>query len=139
MNRLTPYIAAYLGAGLVMGGLDAVWLTLTNQSLYRAELGPLLAPGFRLAPAIAFYLLYLVGVTVLAVAPERADNRLAVVAARGALLGLVAYGTYDLTNQATLSLWSARVTGLDLAWGTALTAVASAAGWGAARLVTRRR
>ena len=138
MRRLTPYLSAYLGAGLVMAGLDAVWLTLSNQSLYRAELGPLLAPGFRLAPAIAFYLLYLVGVTGLAVAPGPPENRLPAVIARGALLGLVAYGTYDLTNQATLSLWSVKVTVLDLAWGTFLTAVASAAGWAASRLVKRR-
>ena len=49
-------------------------------------------------------------------------------AGRGALLGLVAYATYDLTNQATLAIWSPRVTAFDLAWGTTLTALASLIG-----------
>ena len=136
--RLAPYAIAYLCAGIVMAGLDAVWLTVSNQSLYRAELGSLLASGFRLAPAIAFYLLYLLGVTILAIAPMRAGGARGATL-RGALLGLVAYGTYDLTNQATLKTWSLKVTALDLAWGTALTATASVAGWYASRRFTSRR
>ena len=40
----------------------------------------------------------------------------------GALLGLVAYATYDLTNQATLRDWPWRVTLADLCWGTFVTA-----------------
>ena len=54
-----------------MAGLDSIWLVVANQAVYRANLGPILTPGFRPAPAILFYLVYLVGVVVLAVAPDR--------------------------------------------------------------------
>lgn len=131
------YVAAYVGAALVMASLDAVWLTLTNQALYHANLGAILIQGFRPVPAIAFYVLYLVGVVVFAIAPARADNHRRDAAWRGALFGLVAYSTYDLTNQATLAVWSTRVTFADLAWGTALTAISAVAGLSAAKLVSR--
>ena len=137
MNPLR-YLAAYLGAGVVMAGLDSVWLVLANQAVYRANLGPILTAGFRPAPAILFYLVYLAGVVVLAVRPSSPDNTLRAAALRGACLGFVAYATYDLTNQATLIVWSLKVTLPDLAWGTFLTAVAATAGLAASRIVKRR-
>ena len=45
---------------------------------------------------------------------------------RGALFGLVAYATYDLTNLATLRGWSLPVTLVDIAWGAAVTALSAA-------------
>jgi uncharacterized membrane protein len=45
------------------------------------------------------------------------------------MLGLVAYGTYDLTNQATLLGWPTLVTVVDLVWGTFLTATGAALGF----------
>jgi uncharacterized membrane protein len=44
----------------------------------------------------------------------------------GVMLGLFAYGTYDLTNQATLKNWPTIVTIVDLIWGALLTGVVSA-------------
>ncbi len=121
-----------------MAGLDSVWLITANQVVYRDNLGPILAPEFRLAPAILFYLVYLVGVVVLAVRPLSPINSLRAAALRGACLGFVAYATYDLTNQATLIVWSLKVTLPDLAWGTFLTAVAATAGLAASRIVKPR-
>ena len=129
------YLAAYLGAGVVVAGLDAVWLTMTNAALYRAALGPLLAPTFRPIPAIAFYLLYLVGVVVFAVAPAITGSRWREAAWRGALFGVVCYATYDLTNQATLTVWRTSLTLIDLSWGAFLTMVGACAGLFAARRV----
>jgi uncharacterized membrane protein len=130
-------VAAYLGAGVVMAGLDSIWLVVANQAVYRANLGPILTAGFRPVPAVLFYLIYLVGVVVLAVRPSARDNKLGAAALRGACLGFVAYATYDLTNQATLIVWSLKVTLPDLAWGTFLTAVAATAGLAASRIVKR--
>ena len=50
-----------------------------------------------------------------------------------AVLGFVAYATYDLTNQATLKHWSTTVTIADMAWGTVLTAITAGAGAWAAK------
>ena len=47
----------------------------------------------------------------------------------GALIGLLAYGTYDMTNLATLKGWSLQVSLVDMAWGAFLSATASAAGY----------
>jgi uncharacterized membrane protein len=43
----------------------------------------------------------------------------------GALFGLVAYATYDLTNHATLRDWPLVVTLIDMIWGAFLTGVSS--------------
>jgi len=78
--------------------------------------------------AAAFYVLYLAGLVVLVVLPATGASDALL---RGALFGLVAYATYDLTNQATLRDWPWIVTLADLAWGTFVTAVASVAAYAA--------
>jgi uncharacterized membrane protein len=132
------YLVAWLGAGLLLAGLDAVWLTLTNATLYRPLLGRVLTNGFRPVPAILFYLLYLVGVVIFAVSPALRSGRWRDATIRGALFGFFCYATYDLTNQATLIVWSARITVTDLCWGTFLTASGATAGYFSAKLVKRR-
>ena len=127
MSRALGLLRSYLVCAVVFVALDAVWLTLASDRLYRAELGPLMAAAPRLGPAVAFYLIYLAGVVGFCVAPtlRSGDRRQALV--RGAAFGFVAYATYDLTNQATLIGWSARVTVLDLLWGAFVTAVSAGA------------
>lgn len=132
------YVAAYFITAVVFAAIDFVWLTLASERLYKPELGPLLAETPRLIPAVIFYGLYILGVTVFCVAPALKSGSLRHALILGGLFGLVAYATYDLTNQATLTLWSTRVTLFDLAWGTALTAVAATAGTAATRLLFSR-
>ena len=86
-----------------------------------------------MAPAAAFYLLYVAGILFFAVFPALATGRWTTALGRGAALGLVAYATYDLTNAATLRGWSTTVTIADLCWGTALTALAATVGYLATR------
>ena len=120
---------AYVAVALVFMVLDAVWLSLMASRLYRPAIGHLMADGFSVLPAVLFYLLYIAGIVYFAVAPAL-DARKPVLAAlgHGALLGLLAYATYDLTNQATLRGWPWQVTLADLAWGATVTGVAAAAG-----------
>lgn len=127
------YLAAYLGAAVAFAGLDAVWLTWTNARLYRPVLHTVLTQGFRPLPALAFYLVYLLGVMVFAVAPGLTAGRWRLAARQGALFGFFAYATYDLTNQATLAAWSTQITLLDLTWGTFVTAAGASAGYWAGR------
>ena len=118
----------------VMGVANAVWLTTMTDRFYRRELPGLLADKPKWVPALGFYVLYAIGTLVLVVMPALdADDSTARVAGMGALLGLVAYGTYDLTNHATVRGWSARVTIVDMLWGASLTAVAAVAAVLAAR------
>lgn len=129
------YAVAWLGAGLLLAGLDAIWLTTTNASLYRPTLGQLLAPVPRLGPAVLFYVIYLVGVVVFAVTPAIRSGRWRDATIMGGLLGFFCYATYDLTNQATLVIWATKITVLDLCWGTFLTAAGATAGYFASKLV----
>lgn len=113
--------------------LDGAWLSLIASRLYRPLLGNVLIDGFRIAPAVVFYLLYVFGILLFAIEPAFAADRWTLALTRGLLLGLIAYGTYDLTNQATVRNWSATVTLVDMAWGTLLTGLVASAGYGAAR------
>ena len=121
-----------------MLALDAIWLSTMAERLYKPQLGDLLSPEFRPAPALAFYAVYLFGVVFLAIAPALKDGGWRKALVNGAALGFVAYGTYDLTNQATLAHWPAIVTALDLLWGTSLTALAATAGFFSGRAVSPR-
>jgi uncharacterized membrane protein len=129
-------LAAYAGALVTMSALDAIWLSTMADRLYRAQIGPLLADEFRAGPAAAFYALYLFGVVYFAALPALRAGGWRKALLDGALLGIVAYGTYDLTNQATLRIWPPLVTTVDLLWGAFLTACAALAGYLAARRVT---
>jgi uncharacterized membrane protein len=134
---ISAYLIGYGVAALAMLGLDAAWLTLTANSFYRRLLGDIMLDGFRPAPAIAFYLLYLFGIVIFAVHPAFATGKWTTAAIYGALFGLFAYATYDLTNQATLKSWSTLVTVVDMAWGCVLTAVSATLAYLAAAALTR--
>ena len=127
------WIFAYGGAALVMLALDAVWLTVMGKALYRPVLGDILLDGFRVAPAIIFYVLYVGAIQVFAVAPAAKSGSVLTALVYGALLGFICYATYDLTNHATLKAWTTTLTLVDMAWGTVLTAAASAGGYMIAR------
>lgn len=121
--------AAYISAAVCMLILDSIWLSYTASRLYRPLLGDLLISDFRLAPAVAFYFLYIAGVVILAILPAVESGKLLTAAIYGMVLGLVAYGTYDLTNQATLRTWPVIITIIDLCWGAFLTASVAVAGY----------
>ncbi|HRH20654.1 MAG TPA: DUF2177 family protein [Brevundimonas sp.] len=118
-------VVAFLSAAVAFGALDFLWLSNAAPRLYRPAIGEIMADQVRWGPALAFYGLYLIGVTWLVTLPALKDGGLAKALGSGALFGLVAYATYDLTNQATLRVWPTHLTLIDLAWGTFATATAS--------------
>lgn len=131
------FILAYFATGIAFAAIDSVWLKTMAPRLYQPLLGDLLAPSFRLAPAVVFYLLYIGGILYFAVAPALADGRWQTALVKGAALGFLCYMTYDLTNQATLRSWSLQITLADIAWGTVLTGSSALAGFVITRLILR--
>jgi uncharacterized membrane protein len=118
--------------------LDGAWLSFMGPALYKPALGDILAEKVRLAPAIIFYLLYPVGIEAFVIVPSlRADSggRAAVY---GALFGLIAYATYDLTNAATLRQWTIQITLADIAWGAVATGLSATIAVVACRAVMPR-
>lgn len=130
---MLKYLFAYLGAGLTFAAIDAIWLTTMADRLYRPVIGSIMADKPNMTAAVAFYLISIAGTVFLAVAPALKEGNWTRALINGAVLGFVAYATYDLTNQATLNVWSTRLTLIDLCWGTALTATCATAGYFAAR------
>ncbi|WP_460125084.1 DUF2177 family protein [Pseudomonas sp. H3_G09] len=123
-------LIAYVATLLTFLLLDGIWLGLLMAPTYRELLGSLMLEKPLLLPAAVFYCLYVIGCVVFVVLPALSWQRAAKL---GGLLGLVAYGTYDLTNWATLRDWSVQVSLMDWAWGTVATAVACAVGYWVAK------
>jgi uncharacterized membrane protein len=127
-------ITAFVATGLGFAAIDSIWLITMSTRLYKPEIGEMMAANFRLGPAIVFYILYITGILIFAVQPALAAGKWQTALVQGALFGFFCYMTYDMTNYATLKVWSLKVTILDLMWGTFLTGSAATVGM----LVTRK-
>jgi uncharacterized membrane protein len=115
-----------LVAGGVMGFLDYIWLGYVAKGLYSREMGQILRRKPYLPAALSFYAIYVVGVIVFVINPALAQDSVSYAAGYGALFGLIAYGTYDLTGLAVIKGFTTRIAIIDMLWGAALTAVMSA-------------
>lgn len=129
MRRLLP---AYFATLAAFCALDFAWLALVAGNWYSSQLGALLLPAPNWAAALPFYPLYVLGIVHFCVRPAAGVPTRG--AAAGALFGLCAYATYDLTNLATIAGWTPAVAIVDLTWGVVVTAVAA---WVGARVAGR--
>ncbi|AKM81333.1 MAG: hypothetical protein UT13_C0001G0372 [Candidatus Pacebacteria bacterium GW2011_GWF2_38_9] len=100
--------------------IDGLWLTLIAKNFYAKHLGFLMAKTPNLTAALIFYLIYVFTMVVLIITPALQKGSLTTAILTGALFGLCAYATYDLTNLATIKDWPLLVTIVDLIWGTVL-------------------
>ncbi|WP_337185092.1 DUF2177 family protein [Phenylobacterium sp.] len=122
-------IVTYLAMGVAFAAVDYVWLTQFGPKVYFPTLEAVVLPSARIGPAAVFYFAYIAGVMALALWPNR-DKPLIRTTITGGVLGALCYATYDLTNQATLKVWSTHITVIDIAWGTLITAFgATVGGW----------
>jgi uncharacterized membrane protein len=126
---MTTWLIAYAAAALAFLILDIIWLGVVAPRVYRPALGSLLAERINFAAAGAFYIIYVGGIVALAVSPAIAAKSFATGTVMGAILGLTAYGTYNLTNLATLRGWPPTLVMIDMAWGTLATSATSAAAY----------
>jgi len=129
------FIVLYLSTALIFLVIDAIGLTVMLRPLFERHVGDLLVPSFRLAPAAAFYLFYIGVLVVLVSWPELNGTGYQGVMIKAALIGAVAYGTYEFTNLATLKPWHWSMVAVDLTWGTAITAFSVTAGLAVTRAV----
>ncbi len=106
--------------------LDGLWLGVVAASFYKKHLGYLMADTVNWYAVLFFYAIYAAGLVLLVIQPSLAKPLL-MAFAFGAVAGLMAYGAYDLTNQATIKDWPFVVTLVDLAWGSFASGVVSAA------------
>ncbi len=125
-----------LATGAIFLVADAVMLSMVMGPLFRQHLGAQLLDGVRPAAAAGFYLVYLFGMVWFAGLPGLRDG-LGAAALNGAILGFVAYGTYELTSWAVMRDWNPAMVAADMAWGTLVTAGSVTGGVLIARALTQ--
>ena len=123
---MTLWIMLWAIAAVIFLALDMVWLLWLGREFYVDEIGSLLRETPNLAAAGAFYVLYIAGLVFFVIKPAYMAGSISQALIHGALLGLLAYGTYDLTNLAVLKGFTTKIAIIDMAWGSLLTGMTAA-------------
>lgn len=129
MTLVTLYLATLLPFLLI----DMVFLKAVMLPLFERNVGALMAEDVKIGVAAGFYLIYVAGIVYFAVYPGMKAGSVSLVLLNGAILGLLAYGTYEATNMATLRGWSWAMVLTDVTWGAVLTATSAYLGYAIAR------
>lgn len=127
------FLKLYATALIVFLLLDGFWIGLLMSGFYKRQLGYLFADTVNFYAVAAFYLLYAAGLVFIVIEPNL-NSTLPRVFLLGLVVGLMAYGAYDLTNQATIRNWPTLVTVVDLVWGACVTGAVSAIAVATSRL-----
>ncbi len=131
MKQLAAYVAGLVAFVIA----DMAWLGTMTSRFYRPTLSNILLTSVNLPPALAFYVVYPIGLVLFAVNPALKINSLGTALIYGCLFGFFTYSTYDLSNYATLRNWSFALTLVDMLWGTILAGFAAAISFCIARLI----
>ena len=107
--------------------VDVIWLSITVKSLYKPALGSLLRDKPVMWAAVLFYIIYMIGITLIILKPALDNDSIFQALWTGIVFGVVAYGTYNLTNMATIKNWSSSIVWIDMIWGGLLTGFSSGA------------
>lgn len=118
-------ISATLISALIFLIIDLIWLSFSVKSFYRPNIGHLLLETPVMWAAILFYLIYVIGLAVVIIEPSLDYQNTQKFLIKAFMFGLVAYGTYNLTNMATIKGWSPNVVFVDMIWGGSLTTFSS--------------
>mgnify|MGYP000141383476 FL=1 len=127
-------VILYLSTAAVFLTLDAIMLTLVMKPLFMRHIGELMVQPIRIAPAAAFYAAYVAGLIYLVSLPALRTGAPILVPA--AIIGAMAYGTYEFTSYAIMKGWSPAMVATDVIWGTVLTALSAWAGVAVTRALT---
>ena len=127
------FVAGYIAFIVAFGICDAIWLGTMTARLYRPVLGDLIVEQVRYWPAALFYFGFPLGVVYFALMPALRDGSAGTALLNGALIGLLAYATYDLTNYASLRPWTLTITLVDLVYGTVVVGLCTWIAYGVVR------
>ena len=118
------FLSTFLAA-IIFLVIDIIWLSFAVKSFYRPNLGDLILDKPVMWAAALFYIIYMLGVAIVIIEPSLQSNDPTKLIFRAFMFGLVAYGTYNLTNMATINGWSSKVVFVDMFWGGFLTSFSS--------------
>lgn len=100
--------------------IDMIWLGLIAKNFYRNQIGFLMKSNINWVAAILFYLLFIAGLVFFVLLPAVENRKFTFAIMAAAFYGLLTYGTYNLTNLATLKDWPLFITIIDMIWGMVL-------------------
>jgi len=123
--NIKRYVGTYISILLTLLCMDGIWLGLVAGDSYREAIGHVMRNDIPTWPWMIFYLIYVAAILYLAVSVSNTKKHSAI---RGAILGMAAYGAYNLTNYSIIIDWPLAITLQDWVWGTLLTAVSALAG-----------
>ncbi len=106
---------------VVFLAIDMIWLLVLAKKFYSEQLGYLMAKNPNLIAALVFYVLFVAALLFFVIHPALSSGSGQYALFAGMFFGLVTYGTYDLTNLATIKDWPVLITLVDLAWGSFVT------------------
>ncbi len=124
----------YIATTAIFLILDGIMLTLVMKPLFTRHIGALLIEPIRGVPALLFYAAYVAGLIYLVSWPDLKTGAPILIPA--AIIGAMAYGTYEFTSYAIMRDWHPQMVITDLLWGTILTAFAAWAGVAVTRAIT---
>jgi len=120
---MLKYFGVYLVFLITLVTIDLVWLLGIARNLYQQQMGDLMASEPKLIAGLAFYVLYALGVCIFVIVPALSKQSWIYAVQYGALFGFFCYMTYDLTNLAVIRNFPTGLAFIDIAWGSAVTAV----------------
>jgi uncharacterized membrane protein len=123
--NITSFIKIYLITVPIFFTIDMLWLGFLARNFYREQLGSLLRPEVNWFAAVTFYLMFIAGLIIFVISPALEKGSWTYAVIYGALFGLIAYATYDLTNLATMKDFPLKVALVDMIWGSILSASVS--------------
>jgi uncharacterized membrane protein len=115
------YLVLYAVTVVVFLGLDVVMLKKVMYPMFSSNIGSMMLDSPKMGPAAAFYLFYVGGVLWFASIPALQSGQPSQAFVAGFVLGLLAFGTYEFTNFATLRGWVIQMVVVDVVWGGLLT------------------
>ena len=121
-------VLASLFTSIIFLIIDVIWLSITVKLLYRPAIGNLLNDKPVLWAAALFYIIYVLGLAVIIIRPAIVNNSSIQALWMGFIFGLVAYGTYNLTNMSVIKNWSTNIVWIDMLWGGSLSGFSSMMG-----------
>ena len=126
---MQQFIFPFIASIVTLVALDLAWLGIIMKDFYRSSIGHLFAPTIGWGAAVAFYIIFTLGLFYFVVSPAVAKQSLYAALLAGALYGFFTYATYDLTNMATLLRWPLSLTIVDMLWGSFLGSVLGSIGY----------
>ncbi len=110
---------------VIFAAIDLIWLGFIAKNLYQQKLGFIMADMINWIAALIFYIMYIGGMLYFVIFPSLNNGNWQTALLKGAILGVLCYGTYDLTNMATLRNWPSEIVIIDILWGAFLTGLTS--------------